>query len=279
VNVPRTARPLAAEIDYIKIDGCQGAQDAQTSWTLFHRGLEECYNRTGRQIVMSVESCDSPTTGCGLFVADLANLWRTGDDIQNTWASVMTNIHANDIMASVAKPGHFNDPDMLNVGNVGLTLEEQRSHFSLWAIAGAPLLAGNDVVHASNETLAILTAREVIAVNQDLGINGAIQGRLLTTGGSEHEHAADGVPAALSAPEVWAKPLSDGKRIAVVLLNTDPSGTQDVTVTWQQLGLPASTNASVRDLWQQKDVGTAQQQFIAKAVPPHGVVMVTVAAP
>ena len=270
---------LAAEIDYIKIDGCQGAQDAQTSWTLFHQGLEECYNRTGRQIVMSVESCDDPTT-CGQFVADLANLWRTSGDIQNTWASVMNNIHANNKMARVARPGHFNDPDMLNVGNVGLTLEEQRSHFSLWAIAGAPLLAGNDVVHASNETLAILTAREVIAVNQDLGVNGAVQGRLLVTSvnGSGGGGGGDAVGAP-SAPEVWAKPLSDGKRVAVVLLNTDPSIAQDVTVMWQQLGLPAATKASIRDLWQQKDLGTAQQQFVAKAVPPHGVVMVTIASP
>eukprot|EP00040_Diaphanoeca_grandis_P027821 m.159215 g.159215 ORF g.159215 m.159215 type:complete len:969 (-) comp31127_c1_seq1:249-3155(-) len=162
-------------IDYIKIDGCRGAQDPLTSWSRFHQGLSKCYNDTGKFIVQSVESCDSPS-GCGKFVTTVANLWRTGGDVQNYWASIMSNIHKNDIMRNVAVPGHFNDPDMLQVGNVGLTPDEQRTHFSLWCIVGAPLLAGTDIIHASNETLEILMAAEVIAVNQDLGRDGHIQG-------------------------------------------------------------------------------------------------------
>jgi hypothetical protein len=91
----------------------------------------------------------------------------------------MHNIHANDQMYPIASPSHFNDPDMLQVGNVGLTLDEQKSHFALWCIAGAPLLAGTDIIHASNETLAILTAQEVVAVNQDLGVGGRLQGKFI----------------------------------------------------------------------------------------------------
>ena len=91
------------------------------------------------------------------------------------WESVMSNIHRQNRMARVAKPGHFNDPDMLQVGNVGLTLTEQYSHMSLWCVASAPLLAGTDIIHASRATLNILANPEVTAVNQDLGREGAIQ--------------------------------------------------------------------------------------------------------
>ena len=91
------------------------------------------------------------------------------------WDSVMSNIHRQNRMARVAKPGHFNDPDMLQVGNVGLTVTEQYSHMSLWCVASAPLLAGTDIIHASRVTLDILANPEVTAVNQDLGREGAIQ--------------------------------------------------------------------------------------------------------
>ena len=87
----------------------------------------------------------------------------------------MSNIHRQNRMAPVAKPGHFNDPDMLQVGNVGLTVTEQYSHMSLWCVTSAPLLAGTDVIHASDVTLDILANPEVTAVNQDLGREGAIQ--------------------------------------------------------------------------------------------------------
>ena len=165
-------------LDYIKIDGCRGAEDANTSWSRFHQGLTQCLQETGRQIVQSVESCDSPS-GCGTWVTKVANLWRTGGDVQNFWGSILHNAHANDKMQTVAVPGHFNDPDMLQVGNVGLTVEEQKSHFSLWAIMSGPLLAGTDIEHASAQTLAILTAPELIEINQDLGIGGRLQGKYL----------------------------------------------------------------------------------------------------
>merc|ERR550514_48623 len=117
----------------------------------------------------------------------------------------MGNIHGQDKMAPVARVGHYNDPDMLEIGNPGLTPTEYRSHMSLWCLAAAPLLAGCNIISASNETLEILTNKEAIAVNQDPGLNGAVQGTLLSA-------SNDGTT------EVWRKIMSDGS-VAVVLLN------------------------------------------------------------
>ena len=148
-------------------------------------------------------------------------------------------------MAAVAKPGHFNDPDMLQVGNVGLTVTEQYSHMSLWSIVGAPLLAGTDLINADATTLAILANKEVTAVNQDLGKDGAVQGVLM------HQ--------LLWRREVWRKELADG-RVAIVALNTG-NETASISVEWSDVfppALPAQGGvvpAKVRDLWAKKDSG------------------------
>jgi alpha-galactosidase len=156
---------------------------------------------------------------------------------------------------SYAGPGHWNDPDMLEVGNGGMTDSEYRSHFSLWAILAAPLIAGNDLRDMRPEIHDILTNKEAIAVDQDpLGRQG-------------HRVAKDG------DLEVWAKQLKDGSR-AVVLLNRSGSE-QEITANWQDIGYPSSLSASVRDLWQHKDLGKMSGKFSAR-VPSHGVVMVTV---
>jgi alpha-galactosidase len=136
---------------------------------------------------------------------------------------------------SYAGPGHWNDPDMLEVGNGGMTTTEYRSHFTLWALLAAPLLAGNDLRNISPEIHDILTNKEVIAVDQDaLGR----QGRRVWKDGDL---------------EVWAKQLQDGGR-AVVLLNRGASE-QPVTVNWEQIGYPSHLSAAVRDLWAHKDLG------------------------
>ena len=129
------------------------------------RAFEACRAATGRSVVTSVEYCKDPED-CGRWIRSVANLWRTSADIQATWASVMANILANDRMAAVARPGHFNDPDMLQVGNVGLSYEEQKAQMSLWCVASAPLLVATDVVGISPETLALLTNPEVGAAER-----------------------------------------------------------------------------------------------------------------
>ena len=156
-------------------------------------------------------------------------------------------------LESYAGPGHWNDPDMLEVGNGGMTDTEYRSHFSLWAILAAPLIAGNDLRSMRPATHNILTNKEVIAVNQDpLGREGT---RVAKNGDLE----------------VWAKQLKDGSR-AVVLLNRSASE-QNITVAWEDLGYPDHLSAAVRDLWQHKDLGKFTGKFSA-SVASHAVVMV-----
>jgi alpha-galactosidase len=194
-------------------------------------------------------------------------LWRTTGDINDRWGGqekwkdgsccsngVLAIIDQEATLYSYAGPGHWNDPDMLEVGNGGMTDVEYRSHFSLWAILAAPLIAGNDLRSMRPEIHDILTNKEVIAVDQDAM---GLQGERVAKGGDS---------------EVWAKQLKDGSR-AAVLLNRG-SGEQEISVRWEDLGYPGSTSASVRDLWLHKDLGKLTGKFSA-TVPSHGVVMVT----
>jgi alpha-galactosidase len=167
-------------------------------------------------------------------------------------------VHIIDILADLhpyAGPGHWNDPDMLEVGNGGLSTAESRAHFSFWCLFAAPLIAGNDLRNMSKETLEILTNREAIAVDQDpLGM----PGRKVRDNGPQ---------------EVWMKPLADGSR-AVILFNR---GTEagPVTVAWEDIGLAPGGKAAVRDLWKKSDLGSFPGRFEAK-VEPHDVVMLRV---
>ena len=196
------------------------------------------------------------------------NLWRTTGDIQDRWggrekwpngSAARTACWPFSISRSacnrIAGPGHWNDPDMLEVGNGGMTDTEYRSHFSLWALLAAPLIAGNDLRNMRPEIHDILTNKEVIAVNQD-----AL--------GREGERVAKN-----GDLEVWAKQLKDGSR-AVILLNRGATE-QQISANWEDLGYPSAVSAAVRDLWQHKDLGKFTGKFSA-AVASHGVVMVIV---
>ncbi|MGD0816044.1 MAG: glycoside hydrolase family 27 protein, partial [Verrucomicrobiota bacterium] len=141
-----------------------------------------------------------------------ANLWRTTDDIQDNWKS-MSDIGFNQgRLASYAGPGHWNDPDMLEVGNGGMSSIEYKTHFSLWSMLAAPLMAGNDLRNMSADTLKILTNGEVIGVDQDaLGKQGQ---RILTREGFE----------------VWARPLHDASR-AIGIFNRSEKASA-IKVSW-----------------------------------------------
>src|SRR5205085_10038086 len=160
-------------------------------------------------------------------------------------------VHILDLQAgleSYAGPGHWNDPDMLEVGNGGMTAIEYRAHFSLWCLLAAPLMAGNDIRSMSPEISAILTNKEVIAVDQDaLGL----QGRRVKRDGDY---------------EVWSKQLSDGSR-AVALLNRSKAEGR-ISVSWNEIGYPDYLSASVRDLWAKKDLGK-QTGSLSATVPSH----------
>ncbi|ONK56614.1 uncharacterized protein A4U43_C10F10750 [Asparagus officinalis] len=164
-----------------------------------------------------------------------------------TIASMTSRADENDKWAPYAKPGGWNDPDMLEVGNGGMTTEEYRSHFSIWALAKAPLLIGCDVRSMDKATHEILSNSEVIAVNQDkLGVQGK---KIKWDGGLE----------------VWAGPLSGG-RVAVVLWNRRGSETS-ITANFEDIGLKSSDAVEVRDLWEHST--TSVQSQISAMVGSH----------
>ncbi len=179
------------------------------------------------------------------------NAWRTTGDIRDTWDS-MTNIgFSQDQLAPWAAPGHWNDPDMLEVGNGGMTDTEYRTHMSLWALLAAPLLAGNDLRDVKPEIVNILTNRDVIAIDQDpLGR----QGRRLRTQGDV---------------EIWTKPLSGGGQ-AVGLFNRGTAAAE-TTIRCEDLQL---CDADVRDVWTRSPA--SRFTSYSGSIPSHGVVLLRV---
>ena len=258
------ARQYAAwGVDYLKYDWCStSTQDARSSYEIMRAALDA----SGRPIVFSI--CEWGNRQPWLWARDVGNLWRTTGDIQDRWQGKqewkpgdccsygMLDILDQQVgLESFAGPGHWNDPDMLEVGNGGMTTVEYRAHFSLWAILAAPLIAGNDVRDMKPEIREILTHKEVIAVDQDAA---GSQGRRVRKSGNL---------------EVWSKLLQDGSR-ALVLLNRGTENAE-IGVAWGDLGYPAHLSARVRDLWREKDLGEYKEMF-SFAVGPHSVVMVTV---
>jgi alpha-galactosidase len=250
------ARQYAAwGVDYLKYDWCNtGTRDAREAY----RTMAEALRAWGRPIVLSI--CEWGTSKPWLWAAGVGNLWRTTGDIYDAWEGkkdwsigVMNILDLQAGLEAFSGPGHWNDPDMLEVGNGGMTGDEYRAHFSLWAMLAAPLIAGNDLAKMSEETRAILTNREVIAIDQDpLGV----QAKRVAKDG-------DG--------EVWVRPLADGGR-AVALLNRS-STPRRIAVRWTDLGYPAGLSLKARDLWRARDLPRAKGGFEAE-VAPHAVVMV-----
>src|SRR5580658_9775151 len=246
-------------VDYLKEDWCNTlpGQNSESSYTLMRNALAE----SGRPIVFSI--CEWGSTKPWLWAGSIGNLWRATGDIQDCWDckkdwggnGVTQIIDQMNGLETYAGPGHWNDPDMLEVGNGGMTNEEYRAHFSMWALFSAPLLAGNDISNMTADTKAILLNKEVIAIDQDpLGQ----QGRRVKKMGDL---------------EIWSKQLSDGGR-AVALLNRSAT-TAKISVAWSDIGYPDGLTASVRDLWAKKDLEKQRGAYTAE-VPSHGVVMVTV---
>ncbi|MGA2329777.1 MAG: alpha-galactosidase [Bryobacteraceae bacterium] len=253
------ARQYAAwGADYLKFDWCNtSTQDPRSSYETMRDALK----LAGRPIVFSI--CEWGSSKPWLWAGEAGNLWRTTGDIQDLWEGkgakyglgVVNIVDLQVGLESYAGPGHWNDPDMLEVGNGGMTATEYRSHFSLWAILAAPLMAGNDLRTMPPEIHDILTNKEVIAVDQDpLGI----QGRRVRRDGDL---------------DVWVKQLKDGSR-AVVLLNRGKAE-RTMTVDWEDLGYPSHLGAAVHDLWSHQDLGKFTGKFSAP-VAAHGVVLVTV---
>ena len=250
-------------IDYLKYDWC-GARNEykEDEEQAIYQKMGDALLEAGRPIVYSL--CQYGHVNVWQWGGKVGgNLWRTTGDINDRWASLdligfgrqqtATQLE----LAPYAKPGHFNDPDMLEIGNGGMTDDEYRLHMSVWALLSAPLVAGNDLRSMSETTKSILLNAEVIAVDQDKAVN-----------------PVTAIPQAGASETllVWAKKLSDGS-IAVGLINRGETPSP-VSVNWKTLGL-TGTKIQVRDLWAHKAVKTSGEGY-TETVPRHGIVMLKV---
>jgi alpha-galactosidase len=241
-------------VDYLKYDYCWGDMKG-------FKVMKDALVAAGRPMFYSVNpasgtnaQCVPPT--CSIDLVNIANMWRIGFDITNTWASFTGLIDQDKPLAPYAGPGHWNDPDMLEVGK-GMSADEDRSHFGMWAMLAAPLIAGNDIRSMSPTTTAIMTNPDVIAVNQDpLGKQATV------------------VATPATNQEIWSKSLSGTNARAVALFNRTGAAVS-MTVQWTTIGLSAGA-ATVRDLWNQKDLGSFTDSYTATSVPMHGVVMLKI---
>ncbi|XP_031405459.1 alpha-galactosidase-like isoform X2 [Punica granatum] len=225
-------------IDYLKYDNCN---NPGTSPKERYPIMSKALLKSGRPIFFSL--CEWGEEDPATWASSIGNSWRTTADISDNWNSMTSRADQNDRWASYAGPGGWNDPDMLEVGNGGMTTEEYRSHFSIWALAKAPLLIGCDIRAMENATPDLLSNKEVIDVNQDkLGV----QGKKVKRDGDL---------------EVWAGPLSGG-RVAVVLWNRS-SSRATITAHWSDIGLSPTTVVDARDLWRHSTQASVKGQISA----------------
>jgi alpha-galactosidase len=211
------------------------------SVALAHAGQPMIYSIHGRGAVWAYSAAQG------------ANLWRTTGDIEDSYARMLAIGFAQEGLERFAGPGHWNDPDMLEIGNGGMQDNEYRMQMSLWCILAAPLIAGNDLTAMTPQTLAILTNPEVIAVDQDPA---GVQGHRIMEQG---------------AITVMMKPLKDGSK-AVAFFNRE-QGVVTAAVRFSDIDLP--DDVSVRDLWKRKDLGKFHRGFSVD-VAEHEVVLVRI---
>ncbi len=256
-------------IDYLKYDWCntEGLK-AEGAYKTITAALRSA----GRPVVLSI--CEWGTDAPWTWGQTVGHLWRTTGDIYDcfdcikdhgTWKSwgVLQILEKQEGLRQYAGPGHWNDPDMLEVGNGGLSLNESRAHFTMWAMLAAPLIAGNDLRTMSKEIRDVLTNREVIALNQDsLGIQGL------------RYRVVDSV-------ETWVKPLRNGdwafcflnRSLAPKRLDFNWSAEVIVDTVARRTFSTASGNYYFRDLWTGKELGHTGKPLSA-TVPAHDVLVV-----
>jgi alpha-galactosidase len=250
-------------VDYLKYDWCSNeGQNAEAAYKTMHDALVE----TKRPIVFSI--CEWGESEPWKWGKGVGHLWRISADIRDCyqcqfdWGGVGV-LNIIDIMADLypyAGPGHWNDAEMLEIGNGGMTRDEYITHFSMWAMLAAPLMAGNDIRQMDKETFEILANKEVIAVDQD-------------TKGEQARRFMD-----MGEHEIWAKPLSNGELAVCFFNRTDQIWNLDYD--WQKQTIYYATEVNIhkneyniRDLWQHKIIGTTALHT-KSSIAPHGVLMV-----
>lgn len=239
--------------DFIKIDWCGGdwlGLDEETRYTQIANIIKDIKPGT----VYNICRWEFP----GEWALQIADSWRISGDITNEFHSILHIIDLNADLWKHAAPGHVNDMDMLQVGR-GMSYEEDKTHFSMWCMMNSPLLAGNDLRSMSDETISILTNKEIIALNQDPLV---YQARRLVDHG---------------AMEVWAKPLIStmSGKVAVTLLNRSDK-TETISFDLTTVGLEASKGYNYRDIWAKKDFEATTKESLSFEVPSHGVIVLTI---
>jgi alpha-galactosidase len=213
---------------------------------------------SGRQILYSL--CQYGRMDVWKWGADVGgNSWRTTGDIRDAWDSMTRIGFSQDSLAPYAQPGHFNDPDMLEIGNGGMSDTEYRTHMTLWSMLASPLLAGNDLRTMSPSIHDILTNREVIAIDQD-------------SAGKQARRAWASDDSASIRREIWTRPLAKGAH-AVAAFNRGPSDAE-MTIDFAALGVD-QRGKRVRDLWTHQNLPARNGRYTAM-VPSHGAVLLRV---
>jgi alpha-galactosidase len=254
-------------VDYVKDDFCfADSLSAVGSYST----MRNAFYSAGRPVVFSL--CEGGDHKPWLWGKEVGHLWRTTCDIyaafdsleyHNNWNAlgVLRIINLQKSIRQYSGPDHWNDPDMLEVGN-GMSVNEDRAHFSMWCMLAAPLISGNDLFHMSKETAEILKNKDVISVDQD------------TLGVSGFAYSENG------PIEVWVKPLANGNW-AVCFLNSGREE-KEVSFSWKgnivtdtltgRVLNPGKEKYTIVDLWKHKKMGTTNKDFSA-VIPSHDVVM------
>ena len=242
-------------IDYLKYDWCSADKIYKPAdMPAIYKKMGDALKATGRPIVFSL--CQYGLQNVSEWGASVGgNLWRTTGDIEDNWKSMSTiGFDKQAGRERYAGPGHWNDPDMLEIGNGGMSATEYRTHMSLWAMLAAPLLAGNDLRSMTKETHDILENKEVIAIDQDkLGRQGT---RVSKEAGAE----------------IWTKPLENGD-LALALFNRSEAMVS-VKAFWEILGLKGKHK--LRDLWTHEELGSFRDYY-SREVVAHGAVLLRIA--
>ena len=250
-------------VDYLKYDWCSNeGQNAEAAYRTMSDALKAC----GRPIVFSI--CEWGESQPWKWAKGVGHLWRTTADIRDCyrckfdWGGVGV-LDIIDVLADLypyAGPGHWNDAEMLEIGNGGMSHDEYVTHFSMWAMLAAPLMSGNDIRSMDKDTREILTNKEVIAVDQD-------------SLGEQARRFMD-----MGEQEIWAKPLSNGELAVCFLNRTD--NVWNLNYDWKKQTVYYATQVNIhkkeytiRDLWKHKNIGTTAS-FTKAAIPAHGVLMV-----
>jgi len=246
----RDARRFAEwGVDYVKVDWCHtegmGPRALYAKWAIALRAAR-------RVIVLSI--CEWGRSRPWEWAGEIGHLWRTSWDIQPEWSSILTILDRQADLHRFAGPDHWNDPDMLEVGNGHLTVAQSRAHFAMWSMLAAPLMAGNDLRTMTDEVRAILTAPEIVAVDQDAR---GTQGRRIRREGDV---------------DIWTRELAGDGRCAIAVLNRG-SADHEVRVSLAELGIEPRTHVRVRDLWQRTDVEEVRREIVIATSPISATVL------